>query len=567
MKRLLLITSLLLSVSCASQYQIKPDMDLNAYRYVLLQESSPEFQSDLTTILSGLGFRVLDFPGVQQLSERERQKVLVYHMQSLGTQKDARVRVQLFDLARGDLVYASQSTSQGHDPHTNVVLAARKALEGIFTNYRAVASIRALDPPPGSLKAEARSGSIHPARESNEKAVKDDSPGDDWENIPKTREELVKYFDGKVLSLDPIEGIWTSTNNEFTVAIFRNTVAPRRDFVGIVLSANQNGWNACDVQMEIRQTARARDYTAFFYLPDKTRVGGTIEVDQEDRLRGSFEEDGRRHQVTFLRNYPENFAQSGATRRGGPVSFGSGFFIDSKGLVVTNHHVVNRPGDLKVIFPGYDHELDAEVIMSDRRNDLAVLRFQPSDELKRRIGPLPYRLAPSQQVKVGQETVVLGFPLGAELGRNHKAGTGIISSLSGVNDEPGRMQISNPIQPGNSGGPVFNRRGDVVGVVVAGLDDKFYYERRGFVPQNVNFAVKLHYLQGLLDLFPAAEINSPRAEAQRSDLPLESIVEKNAPYVVQIKNYTHRRAERSAVLQDPTPEKEPERPSASLMSR
>jgi S1-C subfamily serine protease len=567
MKRLILLTSLFLTVSCASQqYQIRPDMDLNVYRYVLLQESSPELHSELTPILGGLGFKVLDRAGVQRLGEKERQKVLVYHMQSLGTEKEATVRVQLFDLVGGHRVYASEATSKGREPQANVVLAARKSLEGIFANYKAIATAPALDKAAVRTAAEPLPAKGKP--QSNEKSVNDDSAKSVWENIPKSREELIKYFDSKALDLDPIEGIWTDTNNEYTVAVFRNTIAPRRDFVGIALAVKQSGWNVCDVQMEIRQTANARAYTASFFLPDKSKVGGTMEIDQEDRLRGTFEEKGRKHKVSFLRNYPENFAQSGSKKRSGPVSFGSGFFIDTKGLVVTNYHVVDKPGDLKVVFPGLDEELDAELVMTDKRNDLAVLRFRPTKELSKRLGPLPYRVAAPKNVKVGQETVVIGFPLGSDLGRNHKVGTGIISSLSGVNDDPGRMQISNPIQPGNSGGPVFNRKGEVVGVVVAGLDDKFYYEKKGFVPQNVNFAIKLHYLQGVLDLFPAATITSPMPDAQAPELTLENIVERNAPFVVQVKNYVNKRKEPSAVLQDPKPEKKgPTKTTAAPMVR
>jgi S1-C subfamily serine protease len=563
MKRLILLTSLFLTVSCASQYQIRPDIELNMYRYVLLQEHTPYLQSELSSILSGLGFRVMDYAGVKQLTEKERQKVLAYHMQSFVTEKDARVRVGLFDMLGGHQVYSSEASFKGEDPQAAVVAAARKSLEGIFANYRGLDKAQA-PPQPNSLGFQKISAVEVVKVASNEKTVNDDSQTEEWENIPKTREELVKYFDGKFLDLDPVEGIWTDTNNEYTVAVFRNTVPPRRDFVGIVLSGKQAGWNSCDVNMEIRQTANARAYTASFYLPDRTRVGGIMEIDMDNQLSGSFEENGRKHQVTFLRNYPENFAQSGGNKRQGPLSYGSGFFIDPKGLVVTNYHVVNKQGDLKVVFPGMDDELDAELVMTDKRNDLAVLRFRPTPEMMQRLGPLPYRVAAPHNVKVGQETVVIGFPLGSDLGRNHKVGTGIISSLSGMRDEPGRMQISNPIQPGNSGGPVFNRKGDIVGVVVAGLDDKYYYEKRGFVPQNVNFAIKLHYLQGLLDLYPTAAINSAQPEVG-GDLSLEHIVERNAPFVVQVKNYVHKRKEPSAVLQDPNPAKEPTQKTSSMM--
>ena len=80
--------------------------------------------------------------------------------------------------------------------------------------------------------------------------------------------------------------------------------------------------------------------------------------------------------------------------------------------------------------------------------------------------------------------------------------SGAISSLYGVQDDPRWFQISVPIQPGNSGGPLFNEKGEVIGITVASLDVKNVFEITGAFPQNINFAIKSAYIKNLLSMLP-----------------------------------------------------------------
>lgn len=555
MKRIfLLLTMAMMLASCATSYKIQPEADLDSYTYVLLEDAAHyrTMRGDLEATLSGLGFRVVDPGQAEQLTDSD--KVLTYTMQLFTRAKRADVRVRLVDSVTGNTVYAGEGSAAGEkSADQNAMLAAKEALEGIFNNYSGYSHVAKMDLSRSSAPA------VQATPESTQESDKSAEAGEEpkpakWENIKKTREQLVEYFDKNSRSLEPVEGIWTDSGNEYTVAIFKNKIASKRDFVAIVLS-EKTDWKLCDVQMEIRMTAHPAAYTANYFLPDRTRVGGTLGLDKWGKLRGVFKDEDGDLELTFLRNYPEKFtAQVAEGNRRGPLSYGTGFFVDAaKGLVVTNYHVVDDPGSITITLSKHGLELDANLIMKDKRNDLAVLQVKDKAALKDRVSSLPYRLAKRSDIKVGQETVTIGFPLGSDLGRNHKVGTGVISALSGVNDEPGRMQISNPIQPGNSGGPVFNRRGEIVGVVVAGLSDKHYYEKRGFVPQNVNFAIKLQYLQGVVDL--VADESLSRSESQTTATEevqtLDSLVENVSPYVVQVKNYLQKRKEPAAVLMDP----------------
>jgi S1-C subfamily serine protease len=103
-------------------------------------------------------------------------------------------------------------------------------------------------------------------------------------------------------------------------------------------------------------------------------------------------------------------------------------------------------------------------------------------------------------LRLGEESFVIGFPLTDQLGSDHKVTTGTISALSGSQGDSRLLQFSAPVQPGNSGGPLFNSHGEVVGVVVSTLSAWQSLRSGGPLPQNVNFAIKTDYLLVMLKM-------------------------------------------------------------------
>ncbi|MDR3348230.1 MAG: serine protease [Acidaminococcales bacterium] len=165
------------------------------------------------------------------------------------------------------------------------------------------------------------------------------------------------------------------------------------------------------------------------------------------------------------------------------VASGTGFFID-KDIVVTNSHVIAKGTGLIIVLAN-GRTVGATVrdlAAFDKSSDLAVLK------LSRAVNVRPLRLGNSGTVKPGEKVFAIGHPLSAALSSSAKISEGIINSLAGANDNHKLFQISIPIQPGNSGGPMFNDRGEVVGITSAGLR----------AAQNVNFAVKINELNRLL---------------------------------------------------------------------
>lgn len=173
------------------------------------------------------------------------------------------------------------------------------------------------------------------------------------------------------------------------------------------------------------------------------------------------------------------------------ASYGTGFLITSDGYIVTNNHVIGDSKNITIRLKG-GNEIPATIVRVDKKNDLAILRISGKNYK-------PLSIISSSSIKRGEKVFAIGFPRIDIQGVEPKLTEGIISSLSGIKDEPTTFQISNPIQPGNSGGPLFNSDGKVIGVVVSTLNPLLVLKYSGSLPQNVNYAVKSNYLIELLN--------------------------------------------------------------------
>lgn len=171
------------------------------------------------------------------------------------------------------------------------------------------------------------------------------------------------------------------------------------------------------------------------------------------------------------------------------TSSGTGFFISDDGYLVSNAHVVEGCARAQVRY-GLSAFHDANVVARDSTNDLAVLKtdIKPQTASTLRAG-----------VRVGETVAAYGYPLAGLLASGGNFTTGNISATAGLGDDTRFLQISAPVQPGNSGGPVLDQSGNVVGVVVAKLDALKFAKLTDDVPQNVNFAIKATVLVNFLE--------------------------------------------------------------------
>jgi uncharacterized protein len=137
---------------------------------------------------------------------------------------------------------------------------------------------------------------------------------------------------------------------------------------------------------------------------------------------------------------------------------------------------------------------EATVFASDENNDLVVLRSTTNE-----LPALQFR--EGRGVRQADQIMTIGYPLSAVglLSTSASVSTDTVSALAGPNDDSRWLQISAPTQPGNSGGPVIDMSGNVVGVVVASLNAAALLKSEGVIPQNINFAIKSNVAKEFLD--------------------------------------------------------------------
>jgi len=137
-------------------------------------------------------------------------------------------------------------------------------------------------------------------------------------------------------------------------------------------------------------------------------------------------------------------------------------------------------------------KIPASVAMDDAINDLVLLKPESSKHLP---PALPLANGPAQ---VGEQVFTVGYPHPNMMGVEPKLTQGIVNARTGLRNDPRVFQISVPLQAGNSGGPLVNMNGAVVGVVEAKLNAAMVFKWTGDLPQNVNYAVKVAYVRVLL---------------------------------------------------------------------
>ncbi len=218
---------------------------------------------------------------------------------------------------------------------------------------------------------------------------------------------------------------------------------------------------------------------------------------EEERKRKALEQ-----RIAELEKKNKELQQPKKQQKAKPKSgSGSGFFISKLGHIITNQHVVNKCNKI-TIGDHIDKQVPAQLLETDRENDLALLRTtnikMASAETQSLIRKLSIEIVPlasgglmrKSDVKGGEDVIVAGFPYGVMFSKTIKVTKGIVSSTRGVGDDSGQFQIDAAVQPGNSGGPIYDRYGNIVGVVVAQLNKFKMAKSIGSLPENVNFGIK-----------------------------------------------------------------------------
>lgn len=303
------------------------------------------------------------------------------------------------------------------------------------------------------------------------------------------------YFKDK--PQNALEGIWVTDDNKYEIAIIKNDfeICKGYDYVGFIVESTDSGWSKGKVKFQLKTTAIPKFFVglshkkpdSYLTLNSEQSPGSIFRIVREHLMEFTNE---KREKRLLFRIYPGNVDPANTGTRSG-----TGFFI-TPDLIVTNYHVIDSAETIEIKHNSGE-KATATVIAKDPINDLALLKV---NKLKAAVTPLS--IETNHPSRYGDTVYTIGFPLPGLLGTKAKLSEGIINSVTGIQDDVRMFQISIPVQPGNSGGPLINARGQVVGIVTAGVDPYKSLVLTGTFPQNVNFAMKINYVNNLIDTLP-----------------------------------------------------------------
>lgn len=279
---------------------------------------------------------------------------------------------------------------------------------------------------------------------------------------------------------DGIVGIYEGfSDNKYKLACIKDGTEYKLIYMGSEEALKQ--WRIGDVKAILRTSATPGFFKVNWYMADKTVNTDAYAVFEGGSMKIVIngDEDG------YLKMYPisNNIGSPSLSQEWS----GTGFALNS-GYVVTNYHVIDNAKFIYIqgIKGDFAKKYKATVISVDKYNDLALLQIK--DGSFNGFGSIPYNVKTSVS-DVGEEVFVLGYPLTSTMGDEIKLTTGVISSRTGFQGDVSLYQISAPIQPGNSGGPLFDNKGNLIGVVNA--------KHKG--AENVGYAIKTSYLKNLIE--------------------------------------------------------------------
>lgn len=275
-------------------------------------------------------------------------------------------------------------------------------------------------------------------------------------------------------------------------------------------------WHIGDIKALLDNSATQGFFKAVWLMANKSPNNNAYVMFERGTMKIIIDND----EENYLKMYPDG---SAIPNNNGSVSeqwSGTGFAL-TNGYIATNNHVVEGANNIYIqgIKGNFSIKYTAEVIATDKFNDLALLKIK--DSRFNGFGSIPYAVT-TKTIDVGEEIHILGYPLTSTMGDEIKLTTGVISSKTGFQGDVSLYQISAPIQPGNSGGPLFDSKGNVIGIVNA--------KHKG--AENVGYAIKSSYLRNLIESVTATSI-LPSSNTV-SSLPLTEKVklEKNCVFMI-----------------------------------
>ena len=320
-------------------------------------------------------------------------------------------------------------------------------------------------------------------------------------------------------SVNSIEGIYKNLSGDnFT---YRFAIIKEGDlYYGIIIESNNKLWQKGMIKLTLSHIERNLfDIEMFNERGYQTSCIGRY----SNRI---LEITTNNATSQFIKTYPSSSSSAMSDGQGSDAevlsAMGSGILISGK-IIATNYHVIENAESIKIslFHNGAEETYDGRVLVTDKTNDLALLSIKDSGF--KGLPPAPFSLS-ENTVDVGTSVFTMGYPMATVLGSEVKVTDGIISAKSGYEGDITTYQISAPIQPGNSGGALFDKKGNLIGITNAGVTGA----------DNVGYAIKTSYLLNLIESSPI-DIDIPKGGSANDDLP--TLIKQFKPYVAIIKVY------------------------------
>lgn len=309
-----------------------------------------------------------------------------------------------------------------------------------------------------------------------------------------TEENIKKYLTEN--KLDPIEGIYKSYQTDGMPYYKIGIIKSGEKYKAVIIESELSYWKSGELKAVFEPSSMKGFYSVKWYMGNKTPYETFGNLDNSALLNIELKNatTGEKTQDKFIKMFPA--ADDIAFKKDNSKASGSGFFISIGGIIATNAHVIEGASNIEVTVSNEAGNLTykTKVLLSDSKNDVALLQID--DEKFKGLSSIPYGIVENSDV--GSKVFTIGYPLNDVMGSNYKVTDGIVSSKSGIADDVRYYQISVPLQPGNSGGPLFNKEGNIIGITSARLNSQAV----GTQVQNVNYAIKSSYLLNLYNMLP-----------------------------------------------------------------
>lgn len=291
---------------------------------------------------------------------------------------------------------------------------------------------------------------------------------------------------------DVIEGIYekmlagTANKVSYRIGVVKND-ANGYDAIYMSGANNKEDWKQGELIASIEPTETQNFYQVIWKNADKTPAEKVyMAYDPKNMLHFTFADD--RQPENYFKLYPKKVFESNSM----PVlATGSGIAISKEGYIVTNNHVVAGGNffEVSATINGHLKKYSADLMISDKMTDLAVLKI--TDWNFEGLSNIPYAFK-SSIADIGEPAFTLGFPLSRTMGENIKLTDGTISSKTGYKNDVSTYQLTVPVHPGNSGGPLFDRDGNLIGIIKA----------KHSKAESATYAIKSRYVLNLIELLP-----------------------------------------------------------------